>query len=207
MFQISYFDLDRSLGNFYESTIREKCEFLRDAVIDNSMRLDSFFFVNDLKLNLKKQKEKILVGVLSWYSPEEIRPLINIWIDENWGAENCEIKTCILTSKESALGFLLVQKFWSERDFFGNIMIKDYLRNFLSCHLRRRFDDQPKRKIRRRGYNDKGTLRPKHISPIYDHSKFKSIYQVELERAENKRKYHYLVQEIEDRLLIEQVPV
>lgn len=171
------------------------------------MRLDSLFYVNDLNLGLRKQKEKILIGVLSWYFPEEVRPLVNIWIDEHWGAENSEIKTCILTSKESALGFLLIQKFWSERDFFGNIMIKDYLRNFLKANLRRRLSYPPKRKIRRRGYNDKGTLRPKHITPIFDHRKFKSVYQVELERAENKRKYQDLVQDIENRLLFEKVSV
>jgi hypothetical protein len=41
----------------------------------------------------------------------------------------------------------------------------------------------PKEKVFRRGYNDKGSLTPSHLSKIYDYRKFRTVseqFQIEL---------------------------
>jgi hypothetical protein len=85
-----------------------------------------------------KLKEKILLGVLLWYFPEEIKSTVWLWLDEHWGPNEREVKEVLLTSKSWALGYILVQDKWSDNDFFGNILVKSTIKFLL------RFERDPK---------------------------------------------------------------
>lgn len=109
-----------------------------------------------------KLDEKIALGVISWYAPEELKWLIQFWIQENWGGEHHEVKDIILTSKSLALGYLLVQDRFNDSDFFGN-----HLRN-LSRKINSDYFDFEHRKTGKvekytgycRGYGETGTWSP-----------------------------------------------
>jgi hypothetical protein len=137
--------------------------------------------------------------------PEELRFTTNLWLEEHWGGEHKEVKTVVLTSKASALGYLLVQEKWGDNDFFGNILQKSLLRNILKMNLKYRTVKRPKEKIRKRGYNDKGSLRPPHLSIIFDQKKLRTNKrQMEIYLLEQEILLK-LQEDIEERLLQEQV--
>lgn len=96
--------------------------------------VDPTTFQNPDRFNLK---EKIILGILHWYCSEEIRFLINLWLDANWGKERLDIKDVVLNSKRTALGWLKVQDEFGDRDFFGNYLQKSLINPFLRLKLRK----------------------------------------------------------------------
>lgn len=89
-------------------------------------------------------------------------------------------------------GFLeSIQEYYSENDFFGNLLpvayfflernifiVKTFYKPYRKSSI---FDDRPvKRKVRRRGYDDKGSRRPDH--------KWLPKYDLWLEEEEQERK-------------------
>jgi hypothetical protein len=157
---------------------------LRNQVLDNPTKflddyLNDFYSPISLKLN-----EKIILGVLHWYFPEEIKFLFNLWLDENWGGEFKEIKAQLLHSKDFALGYLLVSDRFNEFDFFGNLLTQKILDRF--CHFK--FKKKKKRKlgiipINFCDYKDKGSKPPDcNPEPVYDYRKLRTVdEQLELE--------------------------
>jgi hypothetical protein len=150
-------------------------------------------------------KEKILIGVLHWYFPEEIRYLFNLRLEESWGAENLEIRDCLLLSKKTALGWLLVQDRWSTRDFYGNILKNTNLRSLNLSRFKDRNRSKPKESVFRRGYNDKGSLRDPQRSPIYDYKKLRTVSEQILLESLQTQKFQDLLWSIEERLRLEKI--
>ena len=110
--------------------------------------------------------------------PKALGVLTNLWLEEHWGGEFKEIKAMLLTSKDTALGYLLVSDRWSSRDFYGNILKENNVKRILSSmKIKRRCNSRPRRKVWRRGYNDKGSTRLSHDSVRYDYRKLKTVLQ------------------------------
>jgi hypothetical protein len=150
-----------------------------------------------------KVKEKKLLAIFSWYFPEEIRWLIQFWLSENWGGESKEVKEVLLTSKETALGWLIIQKEFSTRDFYGNILKENTFRIFLS----RSFDFVSinlRKKVKKytgycRGYQDNSrtNIDPyKVVSP-----KTISVTEKLMKEIEHQQKVTQLLDEIHEFLV------
>lgn len=208
MFQyLSYEELSRKCSETLNSSkIIEKCEFLRKSVVVGPKSYERPFELKIVNKRLSKLNDKILLGVLHWYLPKEISVLMNLWLEENWGGEFLEVKTAVLTSKKSALGYLLVNDRWNENDFLGNILKEKRVESILSgFHIFWYENPHPKRTVRRRGYNDKGSLNPPHLSKIYDYRKFRTVYELELEETKLNAKIENLFKLIDNRLRAEKV--
>jgi hypothetical protein len=184
----TFISLDEELRKFFNSKKTEDtCNLLRSAVVDSSNLITDLLEPNGLVLKPSNLKEKILLGLFQWYCPKEIGCLINLYLEENWGADYEEMKICLLSSKELALGAILECRKWSDRDFFGNILKEENWKFFFRSRVRRRVRRAPRKLVRRRGYNDHGTLRLPHESePSYDSKKLLSVVELE-ERREVQR--------------------
>lgn len=196
--------LDQTLFKFYEKNLEKVCKDRRSKILDNSnLQGYEMFEPNGLKFPSLKINEKILLGVLLWYMPDELRVLCHLWLEEHWGGEFKEVRAVLLTSKRSALGYLLVNDRWSARDFFGNVLTKKSCETIMSFKLRKRSTKRPKQKVWRRGYQDHGTLRPKHSVPKYDYRKFKTYDQKLQEEELLRQKIISLENLVNDRLMQE----
>lgn len=190
---------------FEDRLIQEKCLVLRNHVLDSS-NLQSNYETNAVFFKGKKLKEKILLGLVSWYLPEEVGFLIRFWLEENWGSEKKEWCRIIGTSKLYALTLILIQDEYSNRDFFGNIASKQYIERSISkVSIPRRNTTRIKRKIRRRGYQDHGSKRPSHLpEPIFFERDLKTVLDQEAENLILENKIFLLLLRIEDYLEINQ---
>lgn len=193
-------ELDRLVQKFYERTLRSKCEDRRIPVAVDPNLSNDIYEPNGIYYPVRTLTEKILLGVLQWYMPRELGVLTNLWLDEHWGAEFKEIKVVLNSSKDTALGYLLVSDRWNERDFFGNVLCERQMRNICRLSFRKRKTSRPKRLVRRRGYNDKGTLRLPHRSLGYDYRKLKTVEQILQEEVELQQRIDQLSDLIFDRL-------
>jgi hypothetical protein len=169
--------------------------------------MNFYLELDRLILPVKSLNEKILLGLIQWYMPDEIRVLTSLWLDEHWGSEHKTEKSDLLSSKLAALGFLLEQDRWNERDFFGNILRVKLIWYFLdekrSFFQNRNDLPRVKKKVYRRGYNDKHTLRKPHKSIRYDYRKLKDPLQVEEKRELEKQEILNSFRKIQDRLRAE----
>lgn len=101
------------------------------------------------------------LSVLSWYLEEGPGILLRLDLEKKVKQFSSLTKRCklalLLNSKEDCLEVL--NREMSERDFFGN-----FLKNFLEDCRRLKFSGRVQlaalRKIRRRGYQDKGSCKP-----------------------------------------------
>jgi hypothetical protein len=159
--------------------------------------------VNEINFKLKGLNEKILFGILHWYFPAEIRVIFNLWLEEHFGEDYSEVKEIILLSKETALGYLLVQDRWSSRDFYGNVLTKKQTSNFQKSNLILRLTSKPKDKVFRRGYNDHGSMKPSHLTTMYNYKKFRSLTEQMLITREKEEKFLLLLSEVRLRLSLE----
>lgn len=175
MLNVRLDQLESQVLDFYNQNLREICEDRKKLVVDSSNLSNDIFEPNGLVVPNLNLTEKILLGVFHWYMPRELGCLINLWLEENWGGEFKEIKAVLLNSLDTALGYLLVSDRWNDRDFYGNILKKNNVRKFSRIRVRYRKTSRPKRKVWRRGYNDKGSLRLPHNSVGYDYRKLKSV--------------------------------
>lgn len=163
--------LDAEIYRFYNKHLREKCESLRTSVaVRSAINSLEMSFENDFIFKTNRLNEKILLAILSWYMPDEIKYLINLKLREIWGKDLQEVREVLLTSKELALGWLLVQNRWGNKDFFGNILKLYQIASFVrTVKLKDKNKSKVKYKQFKRGYDDKGSLRPPHKSPRYDY--------------------------------------
>jgi hypothetical protein len=141
-----------------------------------------------------------MMGVLHWYFPEEIRCLVNLALSENWGGDFEEIKEVLLTSKETALAYLIIQDRFNEYDFYGNLLTEK-INLLLSGHLKILKNKHSMKGIvfiNRSEYKDKGSGYKYSNSPIYDYRKLLTVAQ-QIEREELKRqKVEQLLSEVNE---------
>lgn len=197
--------LEANLKKFYsQDWIQEVSRKLRSAVVDSSNLEYLLFEPNGLQFRCRTIEEKILLGIFQWFAEPELRCLINLWLEENWGGEHKEIIEVINNSKDTALGYLLVSDRWNDRDFFGNILKTEKFLYFKRSFIRRVNHAAPKRKIRRRGYDDKGTLPSRtNPEPVFDYRKLQTVTEQMNRVAELQEKIHRLYDLIWDRLILE----
>lgn len=139
-------------------------KFLRSAVSDSSKYLSDPRFENEFVIRTKSTDKLVALSILSWYFSDEIRPLVQMNLQEKWNlSEDSIIGEFLLNSFGEMKLFLLETTLWSERDFFGNIFSKNIVLQLLGL-FRPKFAShrRPKRIQRHRGYRDKGTLKFPH---------------------------------------------
>lgn len=204
MLKLKLKELECQLLKFYEQNLKDVCEDRRRAVVVSSnLSNDNYLEPNGLKIPHLNLKEKILFATFSWFMPKELGCLVNLWLEENWGGDQLEIKAVLLNSKETALGYLLVSDRWNERDFFGNILIKENMKKLSRISIRHRQTSKPKREVWRRGYNDKGSLRLSSESIYFDHSLYQSVTQKLEEEELQNQKTEQLFEVVQERLMME----
>lgn len=197
--------LNNAVQKFYDKTYRDLCQDLTESVVDASNLSATSWFLNELSIPFNlKLSEKIILGVLQWYMPKELRCLINLWLEENWGSEFRDVKAVLIHSKKTALGYCLISDRWNDRDFFGNILSKNNgYKSFVRIKLKRKKRQKPKRVVRRRGYNDKGFRSPEHKSVGYYHEKLRSVTEQILLEEQVKLQTEHLFEEINKRYFAE----
>lgn len=201
---VSFESLDQIVEKFYNRNLKTTCQDRRSSVLSNSnFQGYELYEPNGLDFPSMRITEKILLGVLHWYFPAELRVLCHLWLEENWGGEFPEIRAVLLTSKRTALGYILVSDRWSSRDFFGNVLKENMVKNIKEMSLRKRSKRKPKRTVRKRGYQDHGTLRPKHDVPMYDYKKFRTLDQQIQKEEFLRQRIIDLENLINDRLMFE----
>lgn len=115
--------LDLQLRRLYlESDLPRKIESLRRQVLDSPKQDPGIDLTKLVNSQLRRLNQKVALGILSWYFPEEISFLTRLFLEETWGTDSKEVLEILLTSKDAALAFLQIQDQWGERDFFGNIL-------------------------------------------------------------------------------------
>lgn len=117
--------LDSNLTKLYEQKFQRKSESLREQLLDSPTQLTEVYQRTDLTrlvIGTRLLKPKIGLAILHWYFPEEIRCLVHLWLWDNWGGESRELREILLTSKDFALSWLILQDRWNGNDFFGNIV-------------------------------------------------------------------------------------
>lgn len=139
-------------------------------------------------------KEYCFLIMVHWYLPDDLSALIDIELqrfESKFGIDKRIQAHCILKSKTEMLTYLLESNaiFKTEREAFGSILRPFEWNRWILTRRRRR---KPKKKIFRRGYNDKGSKRLLHER----HSDFAFGYQdTELQNEIEKTE-----QEIKDTL-------
>lgn len=199
----SYKQLDQWFQKFSDETLADEWQVLRNQVSDNS-KWEQNIDLTSLRLpdRAKRPYELIKLGILHWYFPEELRWLFRFWLEENWKGQFLEEKEVILTSKEMALGYLLIQSKWSDRDLWGNVLTKKFLLWF-KCKGKNppvRFKSKTgkvKRTVRHRGYRDKGSKRPDHLSVLVDISRLRTEEEQELAEVEFRIRVNQLINQIQ----------
>jgi hypothetical protein len=113
------------------------------------------------------------LAIAQWYFPESLHWRVFLDLDEMSFSQlnekqKLEIKL-LLTSKEIMETFLYETQRYSPGEIFGNILgndLKDLQKVF---KVSRKSLKSPKKKVRRRGYQDHGSKRPDHLwLPSFD---------------------------------------
>lgn len=125
-------NLDKSVRHFLSnegSDFLRKFEILENEVTVKSDTLNWNVDYTDIVIpHCHSLEDKILLALLSWYVPRNVRFLLILWLDANWGPDFREVKEVILNNKEWALGWLQIQERWNGNDFFGNVLTKNFVR-------------------------------------------------------------------------------
>lgn len=179
-----------TLDNSIRSFLSEKgSDFLRKfEILENEVTVKSdtliwdFDYTNLVIPHCHSLEDKILLALLSWYVPMNVRFLLVLWLEENWGPDFREVREIILNNKEWALGWLQVQERWNAGDFFGNVLTKNFVKRACTASGFRKVSTK---KVRRytgwsRGHRD-GT------SSIHPNSSRVGPSQEEITRIEEYR--------------------
>lgn len=159
---------DLHLSTSFNSQVEQICEFivshdkfLRSSVSDISKYRDRFR--NEFKITTSSTQNLICLSILSWYLPEDLGVCLRMSLMKKWEDKDDKIiGEFLLKSKSYCLLFLQDTSLWHTRDFFGNILNRRRYDIFI--FVKPLFDSlKPvRRKIRHRGYRDKGTLKLAH---------------------------------------------
>lgn len=161
---------------------QEVNKILRNHVVDNSnLDADPYYF----RMPDSKLITLIRFSILHWFAPEEIKFMLKEDINERkkyFSYSDKYLLSLLLASKTEMLIFLIETNLWHERDFRGNILVKD-IRKLPRLKLRKRQIKKVKYPQRKRGYHDHGSRVLAHKwLPKHDHSLTKLQNQIELER-------------------------
>jgi len=139
----------------------------------------------------KKEKDLALLILISWYSEyfEPFREYLRYEI-EVYLYKHCLFPylAASLVSQKAALILIIVFVFRTPQELFGNALRPENIKRVLSLtSLRFLKTVEPRYPIRRRGYKDKGSMRPAEAwLPKFDLS-FIELQQAIEERRENYR--------------------
>lgn len=137
--------------------------------------------VVDLNFNPKNWIR--LCVMMNFIEHDEVRFLLRLFIEENWkNGELLEYKDSLLTSKEHCLATLQVQEIWDGHTFFGELYTKQnnpYQLLISKMKVKEPNNSRVVKPQRKRGYSDKGSLRPSHLSVIYNYRKYLDHFDVE----------------------------
>lgn len=192
-------DLNQGIEKYYLKHFSSKMKKLHTLLLVESDTETCSYDFTKFRIPELTLDEKISLGVISWFTPETIRWTLQFWIIENWGGEYKEVKDIILTSKNLALGYLIVQNRFSSSDFFGNILRK------LSKKINSNSFDFQKEKTGKvekytgycRGYGETGTWSPHHLEKALG----KPLLSLE-EMTERERYQKYVYLQLLDTILL-----
>lgn len=162
--------------------------------------LNSFRFRGILTL-----RDKLFLGILLWYVPNEIRVLGQLWLEENWGGERREWIAVLNTSKVTALGLILVQDDFNDNDLWGNYLTENYFRLLIAKFPKKlkRIRKRSRPTVRRRGHRDSAGGREYHGPNKIDFSKIISEEEYLLKESELELRIQNLRRDIDARLQLE----
>lgn len=185
----SIFNFERSMKNFIERKLTT-IEILRTAVIDSPTFLTDFYFDFPRKLYQIRG-----LCIIVHYLPDILRYRIILDLEERIYKfslkEQLELKI-LLSSKENMIKFLFLTQKYSSHEIFGNI-VNDGIKSLKVIRIRRK-NLKIVKPIRKRGYDDKGSLRSSdRWLPSFDISFIERQNQIEKEK--------YLHQKSLDRII------
>lgn len=134
------------------------------SAVDNSNFQLNRIFQNRFRIKTRDLNDLILLGILSWYMVEEDRILLQFELEEKM-SNNDDLTNLalVLKSKGQMLTFLIETQKWHTRDFFGNIINFERIQRILKLVVPVYSSNRrPKKKVWKRGYDDKGTMRYSH---------------------------------------------
>lgn len=177
--------------------------------LEKSLRrvpLDDWFLANHVldspTLLLDSERYRIIypkdfrllraLTILQWTFPESLH--WRIWLDLDsmnfsWlnKKQKLEIQV-LLCSQEFCSKYLFLTTRYSGNEIFGNFLKNDMLDLLKVLKVRRKVIRPPKRKVRRRGYQDHGSRRPDHKwLPRFDYSFSENQNEKELENLKLQR--------------------
>lgn len=150
-------------------------------------------------------REKLFLGIIFWYIPDEIRVLAQIELERIWGGERREWLAVLNTSKVTALGLLLVQDELGDNDVWGNYLKEKFFKRLFSKFPKKLWYLRKKARplVRRRGHRDSTGGREYHGPNRLDFNKVITEEEYLLKEEELDRKIHDLRKIIENRLASE----
>lgn len=176
----------------HATRLSEECTALRTAVVidPNFQRYDSRVIIpGGTTLD-----DLIRLAIISWYFEDQrVAVLLRLALEEHKSrlcSEDAFLLDLLLHSKGEMLCFLLETSLWHTRDFFGNLIpTNDKGRFLIGKRLDRvrflRKTTRVRHPQRKRGYDDKGSLRPSHKSPYYVRDAFVAEQEEMKQRKRN----------------------
>jgi len=183
----------------FEKFVKRKTELpelLRTAVVDSTTFSEDFTIIYP-----KKFKEILGLILIHWYLPEKIKWEIHLTLMEmSFSHLNEKQKTeigLLLHSNEVCLIYLYCTDRYSSHEIFGNLLrIGFRTLKFLRIYPKDRRIVRPKRK---RGYDDKGSLRPKEKwLPVFDFTLTELQNEKEKKANLHERKINRLIKKLEN---------
>lgn len=206
---LSLEELDRELGKFLkvQSEFMKRISLLKNQVLAGPTMEEWLYdytclahWPRDLNLN-----EKILLGALTWYLPDEVRCSFQLELEKNWGSELVEAREVLLLTKKTALIYLQIQNRFDSYTFFGNLLKSTFLRKFKLVSFRAIVRTRRGvKKLNMRDYKDKGSCRPdSNPEPVYNFRKKLSVEEKTLREIRQSLQTEILLSEVLDHLMAE----
>lgn len=178
----SSFDSGRFADEVRRRGKKARENFLTDAALVNPTLESSF--LNCIRIKTNEADVLVLLAILSWYMDPGVSILFRLEISEKI-EHNLDLSWIefLLQSEPEMIQFLQWTSKWDTWSFFGNLFTEKNIRRALRfCSLSRKSKRKPKRKVRRRGYQDKGTWRAPHEHhSFYDGTKEQIALEIERE--------------------------
>lgn len=201
--------LDQFFQKKFDVELRRVCESLTSLVSDSSKWNSESIDLTKLRMPgcALKFKEMVKLSIVHWYFPPEIRFLTRFWLEEHLIVEYQEVLEILLTSKEVAIGWLLVQEQWNDSDLWGNVLSpkKELLHwfKFPSVRLASK-GPKAKRTERHRDYRDGKTRRTPH-TPIFNKKTYLEEEDLEFLVVSQQLRKKVLLRKIVQHLELEKI--
>jgi hypothetical protein len=166
------------------SSSLEDDKVLRTAVSDSPKWLSD----SDFRVILPKDFNSLRsLAIIHWFIPNDyLFWEFHLSLQEENSVsqlnEKQKLELEILNSSKEICEFYLYEtERYSGREIFGNILGNELKESLRKLKIKKNIHRKPKRKIRHRGYRDKGSLRPDHLWIERYDSSFNE-YQIKLEK-------------------------